>query len=134
MAMAYPAEVYSDRQVAEREAERWAWILSGVGQVAVDRPFPGRWEVGEAWIRLVESEVHGASSEIWVGTHWTRHGYPEPEAALFADRAEARRWATTPPMEGVLSSVYESPWVVAATFTLRGEEEDSVAQLAKVVS
>lgn len=134
IAIAYPAEVYSDREVAEREAERWAWVLSGGGRDAASRPFPGRWEVGDTWVRLVEAEIHSGSSEMWVGTHWTRDGYPEPEAALFGDRAEAKRWATTPPGEGVLSSVFESPWLITATFSLRGDEEDSVVQLAKVVS
>ncbi len=132
--MAYPAEVYSDERVAEREAERWAWVLSNGRQVSVDRPFPGRWEVGGTWVRLVEADIYAVSPEIWVGTHWTRDGYPEPEAALFADRAEARTWATTPPAQSVLSRVHSTPWLVAATFTVRGDEEDSIVQLAKVVS
>ena len=134
MSVAYPAEVYADERVAEREGERWAWILSGGDQVPVERPFPGRWEVGDIWIRLVRAFLHEDSSEIWVGTHWTRHGYPEPEAALFSGRAEARDWAVTPPAEGVLSGVYETPWLVRATYEVRDTEEDSVVQLAKVVS
>jgi hypothetical protein len=132
--MAYPAEVYSDATVAQREGERWARTLSEGGQLQVDRPFPGRWEIGELWVRLVETEIHEQSSEIWVGTHWTRDGYPEPEAAIFANRAQATDWAVTPPAEGLLSEVNTGPWLVAARFGVRGEEEDSVVQLAKVVS
>ena len=132
--MAYPAEIYAGERVAEREGERWAWILSEGGRVAVERPFPGRWEVGDIWIRLVQTSLHEDSSEIWVGTHWTRHGYPEPEAELFADRAEAKDWAVTPPTEGVLLRVYETPWLVSATYKVRDTEEDSIVQLAKVVS
>jgi hypothetical protein len=133
MAMAYPAEVYSDVHVAEREAERWAWILSAGGRDAVDRPFAGRWEIGETWIRLVESEIDDEPSEIWVGTHWTRDGYPEPDAALFGGRAEATTWVTTPPTVGVLSSLHVTPWLVAAEFAVLGDEEESVVQLAKVL-
>jgi hypothetical protein len=134
LSMAFPAEVYSDERVAEREAERWAWLLSRGGHTRVERPFAGRWEVGDFWIRLVQAFLHEEGSEIWVGTSWTRHGYPEPEAELFADRSEAKAWAITPPHGGVVSEIHETPWYVSATFKLQGTETDSIVQLAKVVS
>lgn len=130
----YPPEVYTDERVAEREGERWAWILSNAGRVPVERPFPGRWEVGDWWVRLVQALLHDESPDIWVGTHWTRHGFPEPEAELFADRAKAKEWAITPPRGGMVYEVHETPWLVAATFKVHGTEEDSIVQLAKVVS
>jgi hypothetical protein len=134
MASAFPAEVYADERVAEREGERWAWTLSAGGRVPVERPFPGHWEVGDLWVRMVQTFLHEDAQEIWVGTYWTRHGYPEPEAELFSDRAQAKEWATTPPSGGVVFEIRETPWHVAATFKVRGTEEDSIVQLAKVVS
>ena len=133
MAMAYPAEVYADERAAEREGERWAWLLSNGRRLPVERPFPGRWEIGDFWVRLVQTFLHDESPEIWVGTYWTRHGFPEPEAALFSDRAEAKEWAITPPRDGLVSEVHETPWFVAATFKIHGTEEDAIVQLAKVV-
>lgn len=132
--MAYPAEVYADEHAAEREGERWAWVLSNGGRVPVERPFPGRWEVGELSIRMLQTFLSEDPSEIWVGTFWTRHGYPDSEVELFSDRAEAREWAITPHSGGVLSVIHEMPWLVAATFRVRGIDEEAIVQLAKVVS
>lgn len=134
LSMAFPAEVYSDERVAEREAERWAWRLSGGGRTQVERPFAGRWEVGDFWIRLVLAFLYEEESEIWVGTHWTRYGDPEPEAELFADRSDARAWAITPPPGAVVSEIHETPWSVSATFKVHGTNAASVVQLGKVVS
>src|SRR3990170_5670116 len=50
--VAYPPELYAERAVAERECERWAWLLAAKLQTAVERPFEGRWEIGEHWVRL----------------------------------------------------------------------------------
>jgi len=119
---------------AEREAERWAWVLSSGGRTPVERPFPGRWEVGETWIRLVPSRLPPDARELWVGTHWTSHGYPEPEARLLPSAVEARRWATTPLWGAVPLRVEETPWSVVATFGVRGGEAQSEAHLAKVVT
>jgi hypothetical protein len=134
MSLSFPAEVYKDERVAEREGERWAWLLSSGGRLPIARPFPGRWEIGGTWVRLVQGFIYDESPEVWVGTYWTRHGYPEPEAELFSDRAEAAEWALTPPTGGVLSETHETPWFVTATFKVRGTEEDAIVQLAKVVS
>lgn len=133
MAMTYPAEVYLDEQRAISEAERWASILAAERQVPILRPFPGRWEVGDVWIRLVEAPAPDDVRELWVGTHWTHHGFPEPEAALFAGREDARAWAIEQPLSGTLIETYEDPWSFAAIFRLGDDEEHSYVQRAKVV-
>jgi hypothetical protein len=132
-AMTYPAEVYADQERAVFEAERWADILAAERRVPVVRPFTGRWEVGDVWIRLVPADLPDRVRDLWVGTHWTHHGFPEPEAALFGDAEEARSWAIEQPLSGSLVETYESPWSFAAVFRLGDEEEHSYVQRAKVV-
>lgn len=134
MSMAFPAEIYADELSAEREGERWAVGLSGQGRLPVDQPFSGRWEIGDAWVRMVKVTLPQNAAEPWVGTHWTRHGVPEPEAVVFGSRPDAVAWTVTPPIGGVLIDVHQSPWLTTATYDVRGDEEDSVVQLAKVVS
>lgn len=132
--VAYPPEVYRDRAVAEREGERWAWLVSTESRTPIERPFGGRWQVGERWVRLVDAHVlEETSDEIWVGTYWTRDGVPEPEAELFGGRDQAREWVVTPGPGRVLYAFHEWPWLVAATFKFRGDEEEATAYLAKVM-
>jgi len=132
--VAYPPEVYRDRAVAQREAERWAWLLSTESSAPIERPFEGSWQIGEHWIRLVDAHVYEeAPDEIWVGTYWTRDGLPDPEAELFASREEAREWAVTPSAGRVLRELHELPWSVSAAFQIRDEQEEASVHLAKVV-
>lgn len=131
LSAAFPPEIYTDRAAAEREAERWALALADGAPVR--RPFPGRWEVDEVWVRLVPARRATAHGQLWVGTHWTPDGYPEPEAVVFAGRAEAHRWASSPPVGGRGVRLHETPWTVMASFAVRGGEADTEVHLAKVV-
>lgn len=92
LSVEFPPELYRDHDDAEREAERWARVLSARSRATVDRPFPDRLEVGDEWIRLVTSFLPEESNEIWVGTYWARDGSPDPEAELFPDASEAIGW------------------------------------------
>jgi hypothetical protein len=127
----YPPEVYVSEKLAQLEAERWAWLLSGGGWGEIVRPFEGRWEVGDKWIRLVQSIVEHESEEVWVGTYWGRDGSPDPEAELFATRDTAREWALDPVPGAISVDVYERPWFIGATYLVRGEEEYAVVHRAK---
>lgn len=135
-AIEYPPEIYLDRGQAEREAEHWAWTLSGGGEFEVRRPFNGRWEVGIRDIRLVSvaAEEFDVTNEWWVGLHWTKDGFPEPDGVLLSDRTAALEWITQPPSGRVASSVHQDDWLVSATFAERGEESQSVALRAKVIA
>jgi hypothetical protein len=77
-AIEYPPEIYLDRRQAEREAEHWAWALSGAGEFEVQHPFEDRWEVGIRDVRLVpvDCEEFDSGHEWWVGLHWTKDGFP----------------------------------------------------------
>jgi hypothetical protein len=131
----FPPEVYLDEHLAEREGERWAWILARGNDAGIERPFEGRWEIGDYWIRLVPCQLfEDETSETWVGTYWTCDGYPEPEAALFTTRQSARDWVVTPAPGRLYADLSETPWFLGATYISRGEEEYAVAHLAKVVS
>jgi hypothetical protein len=135
LSITLPPGVYADEQTGEREAERWAWLLASANAVPIDRPFPGRWEVGSNSIRLVHAFLaEEYSGEIWVGTHWTRHGLPDPEAELFTDGDEARSWALETPPGGLMLSRTETPWMVGALFRVHSGEEESVVALAKVIT
>ncbi len=117
MTTAYPPELYRDREHAELEGERWAHLLSAISGEPVERPFEGRWEIGDRWSGCVLVPSRGGVRDL-VGTHGAEMSSPEPEAALFADAAEARTWALEPthraiPFEshellGLLSSATES--------------------------
>ena len=130
----YPPELYLRLQRAVLEAERWAWILSGNGLMEVSRLSHDRWEVDERDVRLVEVAMEVGELEPWVGTFWTKDGYPDPEAAVFRSREEAREWAVAPIGELTPALVDESAWFIAATFLERYSESYAVAHLAKVVS
>jgi hypothetical protein len=132
----YPPELYLDPVRATEEAERWAWILSGAGWAEIERPFVGRWEVGDRSIRLIETGLSAVSSLIgaWVGTFWDRSGVPDPEALLLESRETAARWVREPPAGADLAAIEERPWFVAVTYLHGGEEEFAVAHRLKLVS
>lgn len=130
----YPPEIYHELAVAEREGERWSWLLSIESRTPVERPFEGRWQVGDHWVRLVEADLfEDTAEEIWVGTYWTRDGVPDPEAELFTSREEARGWVIRPMPGRVLHALHELPWSVSTAFQIRDEQEEASAHLAKVV-
>lgn len=133
LVIAYAPEVYLDERVAEREGERWAWILAGRHGDEIERPFEGRWHIGDRWVHLVPVQLLEDSSETWVATYWTQDGYPDPEAELFTSRETAREWVMTPAEGRTPSEIQETPWFLAATYRIRGDEEYAVAHLAKVV-
>lgn len=129
-----PPELYRQRDDAEREAERWARVLSRAHGEHIDRPFEGRWQIGDRWIRVTHSFLPEEGPQIWVGTYWGRDGSPEPEAALFAGAAEAREWALDGPAGAVPIESHETPWSVAARYRVRGGEEEAEVHHAKVLS
>ena len=126
----YPPEAYDSVEHARSEAKRWAWILSDAGGLSVEMLDEDRWSVGNRDIRLVLAEGSGT----WVGTFWTWHGYPEPEALLLGSRREARSWAVSPLLGSLEpSSIDENEWTVSATFEQWGEEAYAVAHRLKWV-
>jgi hypothetical protein len=135
LTLAFPPEVYRLPHQAEGEAERWAWLLSQGRRDAIERPFEGRWEIGDHWVRLLHLQgIDDDASEVWIGTYWTRDGYPDPEAEPFSDHDEAREWALQPAAGRVLAEVRETPWSTAATFQVRDDEEYAVVHRAKVIA
>ena len=131
----FPPEIYASEERARSEARRWAWLLSARGQTDVRTPFEGRWEAGFRDVRLVPvdgMDVRG--DDCWVGTHWTRDGYPDPEAIILDGRAAATDWCSSPLHDTVTPvDVDDREWSIAATFRVRGEDEYAVANLAKVI-
>jgi hypothetical protein len=123
----YAPEAYPSREAAHDEARRWAWILSGMGWLPIEQPFPDRWSVGDRDVRMVEAEGQGE----WVGTFWTWDGYPDPEALLLAGLNEARSWVSAPLQGLEPSRVEENEWSVVATFEQKGEEAYAVAHRLK---
>ena len=121
-------EGYETAQQAQDEADRWAWILSGMGWLPIEKPVDDRWEVGDRDVRLVRAEGEGD----WVGTFWTWDGYPDPEATLLEGRAEARSWATASLDDAFEpAAIEENDWMIAATFERGGEEAYAVAHRLK---
>jgi hypothetical protein len=130
----YPPELYRSPERAGLEAERWAWILSGAGWAEIERPFDGRWQVGEREVRLVAAESESTTlDQPWVCTFWTPEGSPEPEALIVDGLRQAREWATTFIGGIEPTRLDESRWHVAATFGIGDRESYAVAHLAKVV-
>lgn len=132
----YVPELYDSRDLAEREARRWAWLLSSGGEFEVRTPFEGRWEVADQDIRLVPVTVARVPSDgdLWIGSHWTKDGHPDPEAVLLESRSGARDWVITPPAgHANPSSHAESEFELLATFGSGDHESFSVAYLAKLV-
>jgi hypothetical protein len=134
MVIRFAPELYTEKSIGAREAERWAWTLARDAQVRVERPFGGRWEVGECSVRLVETPLEEEPADPWVGTYWTRDGYPEPEAIILPSADAARDWVFTSPPGRRLADVIETPWLLAVTYEVRGGKEEAVVQLAKVVA
>jgi hypothetical protein len=133
--VSYPPEIYRSLPRASLEAERWAWLLSGEGRVEVGRPFGDRWTVGERDIRLVGVGPFGELTSPWVGTYWTRHGAPDPEAVILSGEFDARAWVREPPSDGLKEPrIFDTKWSSAAIYVVQGEEEYAVAHLAKVVA
>jgi hypothetical protein len=129
-----PPELYRDHGLAHGEAERWARVLSRRSRAAIERPFEDRWQIGDEWIRLTHTSLPEEGPEIWVLTYWTRDGYPEPEAELVTDAAEARAWVREARVGAVLLESHDTPWSAAARFRVRGGEEEAEAHRAKVVA
>lgn len=134
LTVSYPPELYREYEHAEREGNRWAHILSARTGEPVERPFAGRWQIGDYWVRLVYSFLPEEGSEIWVGTYWSRDGSPEPEAALFADALDARAWVLEPPAGAIRIETNETRWSAAARYGVRGGEEQAEAHCAKAIS
>lgn len=130
-----PPEVFLDGVLAQLSAENWAWFLSSAGEFRVERPFEGRFQVGYRDVRVVEAVFPSVeASELWVGTHWTEDGYPDPEATLLPGPEAARAWATAPLAMIEPDEVHVSRWHVAATFRRGDEEAYSVAHAAKFIA
>src|SRR5258705_403427 len=79
-------------------AEPTVHPFSDAGWAEIERPFPGRWEVGDRSVRLVEIPTPPRAPLIgaWVGTFWDRSGVPDPEALLLEGREDASRWVREP--------------------------------------
>jgi hypothetical protein len=129
-----PPELYREREDAEREAERWARVLSRSHREHISRPFGGRWQIGDRWIRVTHSFLPEQSTQIWVGTYWGRDGAPDPKAALFATTVDARDWALEPPAGGLLVEHHETPWSVVARYRVRGGEEEAEVHRGKILA
>ncbi|HEY6564997.1 MAG TPA: hypothetical protein VIY86_10905 [Pirellulaceae bacterium] len=136
MVLEFAPELYSDPQLGLLEAERWALYLSFDVATDVRRPFEGRWEVGHRDIRLVRTvtDWREPTPEWWIGTHWTRFGYPDPEAWLFPNRAEASAWATQDLNGERPHGVVIGEDEVSALFFEGDKEERSSVTRAKVVT
>jgi hypothetical protein len=136
LTIAFPPELYSARDQALTEGRRWANALTSIGGGRVSEPWPGRWQVGDVWITLVEEDLPDMTDHPWspwVGTCWTPDGYPDPVALIFGSRIGARRWVTEPigdlrPTERMSSNTRE-----LALFPARSGEYVVEAHLAKVV-
>lgn len=129
----FAPELYPSHDRALREARRWAWLLSAGSDIEIVEPFEGRLEVGIRDVRIVEVERPESASEPWIGTFWTSDGYPDPEAVVLDDRPDAEQWVSSPLHGMPPESINRSPWHLAATFLVRGQEAYAVAHLAKVI-
>lgn len=136
VALEYPPELYETRSQATLEAERWAWILSGTGWLEVERPFDGRWTVGERDVRLLRVVADRESRDgYWIGQYWTKDGVPDPEALMLGSRDEAQNWVMeSPPGADSAIETIEMPWFLSATYRFGEEEAYAVASLAKFVA
>lgn len=132
VSVSHPPEIYASLARAVLESERWASIISSSGH-EVERPFDGRWRIGDFDVRVVEIDWFPVDSP-WIGTFWDRTGNPDPEAVLLDGRHDALSWVREPIASSAASpAVDEAPWSLSGSTVLRGEEVHAVAQLAKVV-
>ena len=130
----YAPEIYVSSERAALEAERWAWILSGGGWLPVERPFDGRWVVGDRDVRIVVAEAPSdASGSLWVGTYWSEDGLPDPEAVLLEGREAAVDWVQDAGDLGPVVATIDRPWFVGATYAWGDDEAYAVAHLGKRV-
>ena len=131
----YAPELYASEETARLEAERWAMSLSDREGQGIQIPFENRWEIGDDSVRLVPVPRESSASlggSWWVGTHWTKDGYPEPEATLLLGRTQARSWVLESPPGEELTSFHDGRWALSAEF---GGIEGSIssADLAKCI-
>ena len=108
-----------EAEQARQEAEHWAWALSSAGEFDVRRPFDGRWEVGVRDVRLVGVAVESFEDgrDLWVGIHWTSHGFPDPECVLLEGHSSALEWVVAPVAGGTsATTIHKDPWLLSATF------------------
>ena len=135
LALEVAPEVFLDEGLAKGSAENWAWFLSSGGEFRIERPFEGRHRIGHRDVRLVQTQLPETwADELWVGTHWTEDGYPDPEATLLAGSAAARAWVTAPLAGKIPDEARASRWHFAATFRYGDEEAHSVAYAGKFVA
>ena len=79
-------------------------------------------------------QAHIEAKDAWVGTHWTRHGYPEPDGVFLKSRQVARHWVESPPASDQKSGVlHEGEWVISCSFGTGDREEESVAHRLKIM-
>jgi len=127
-------EVFVNETLARLSAENWAWFLSSGGEFHVGQPFDGRFQVGHRDVRVVRTVFPSVdAAEMWVGTHWTEDGYPDPEATLLPGPEAARTWVIAPIAGVAPVEIHASRWHVAATFRQGDEEAYSVAYAAKFI-
>jgi hypothetical protein len=69
----------------------------------------------------------------WVGTCWTPHGHPDPEALILEDRIKARHWVIEPIGEVPPSRRTSSMNSELAVFPARSAEYVVEAHMAKVI-
>jgi hypothetical protein len=128
-------EVFIEHELAVWSFENWGWFLSSGGAFPIERPFEDRLQIGHRDVRLIKTVWEGgADGQLWVGTHWTADGYPDPEATLLASFSAAKRWASTPLFGQPPDELATSPWHVIAIFRRGAEEETSATYAAKFVS
>src|SRR5262245_5717311 len=119
----FAPEIYSSREQALDEGHRWGWMLSADGSVEIVEPFEGRLQVGIRDVRIVEVErPPHTDADLWVGCFWTTDGYPDPEAVVLTGQDEAGAWVKSPVRGHGPTAESSTPWHVAATFLIRGEE------------
>jgi hypothetical protein len=132
----FAPEFFVDERLAAREARRWAVALAMGDPRVIRRPFEDRWEVGPRDIRLVRLKVPRTwgMGEPWVGTHWTRDGYPDPEAVLLEGKQEATAWARTNHRGQEPTSVHDDGDELVAVFGAGEREEHSRVNRLKEVT
>ncbi len=133
----FAPELFVDEELAVREARPWAFALSMGDSRAITHPFEDRWEVGPRDIRVAVVEIPSdwGSGEPWVGTHWTRDGYPDPEAHLLEGWPAARAWAESAHRKQRATSVHDNGDEFVAVFGTGDREEYSrVTRLKEVTT
>jgi hypothetical protein len=133
LTIAFPPELYSARSQALGEGQRWADALASIVGAGASTPWLGRWEIGDLWISVVEEDLPASTDIPWVGTCWTPHGHPDPEALILGSQAQARRWVREPIDGAEPSGRTSSATSELAFFRARSGEYIVEAHRAKVV-